>query len=348
MLNMKNLYIISIVGFILFITACAKDENPEPTYNPNLTLLKSESKILRNQEVVFQLFDDERDVTESTTFYVNETPIAGNIFSSPNTGKYKVRGEYMDISTSANDDRNSFEVFIPVKKVLIEGFTGTWCPPCILLDYKMNNAYDSIVDVVGVKLHIGQRDPFVIPETRELYEYFGVFGVPWGVIDRSFQWEYYSLPQLPLDQLRPFAGVDTNLSIKIASKLEQNKIDLDISLISEEQISEAALIVFLLEDGLVYEQANIDNEDPNSPYYNLGDPIPDFIHNDVLRMSLTDILGDEIPETPSLIEYKRNFLFIVPQEFNAENLKIVATVIGADGTVINTQSSKINSVKDYE
>ena len=46
----------------------------------------------------------------------------------------------------------------------------------------------------------------------------------------------------------------------------------------------------MLEDGLIYDQRNF------TSYYGGADPIRDFVHDDVLRRSLTDVFGDDIPQ----------------------------------------------------
>lgn len=65
-------------------------------------------------------------------------------------------------------------------------------------------------------------------------------------------------------------------------------------------------------------------------------------------MSLTDILGDEIPETAALTEYIENFNINIPADFNPANLNLVVTLLGEDDFMRNTQQAAINSFQDYE
>ena len=108
------------------------------------------------------------------------------------------------------------------------------------------------------------------------------------------------------------------------------------------------MVVYLLENGLIYEQTNYYNDDPTSPFYQLGNPIPDFEHNEVLRLSLTNIFGDEISETPAFSDYTKNLNVTIPAEYNTNNLELVVMVVSADNTARNSQFADVNENKEYE
>jgi hypothetical protein len=363
---MKRFFKFGVLFVLIFCFSCDKDNTPGPVANNTLTLLKSENKVLRDQEITFQLMDEQTDITSSAIFYVNDSAIEGNVFSSSAKGAFQVYANYNDAGTTVSTQVDSFEVYIPRKKVLVEGFTGTWCGNCPPLDYSVDKAQDSIEDLVVVMIHGGRgngsgTDPFTTPEGMILFDSLripngpyppiGIPGFPTGVVDRTFFWEYSVVPPLlpfPLDELAPYEGFDTDISIKIESQLNGNNLSVGVNVISENEISNSKLVVFLLEDGLLYDQVNYRNDDEWSPFYQMGNPIVDFEHNHVLRMSLTDPLGDEIPETSALTEYNKNFNVEIPSEYDTSNLKLVVTLIGEDNLVRNTQGAPINQFQDYE
>lgn len=352
---MRYIAKLSILTILMLGFSCNKDDNPEPLVSSDLSLLKSENKVLRNQEIIFQLMDEETDITQSATFYVNDTAIDGNIFSSSVEGVFQVYAEYSGTGRLEKTQMESFEVYIPRKKLLIEGFTGTWCGNCPILDFHVDKARDSIEDLVVVWLHGGRafpgsEDPFTVPETQILGDYFDIIGFPTSYVNRDFWWYNFESAPNPylLEDLMPYVGLDTDVSMSIDSKLNDKNLSVDVHVISEKNISNSKLVVFLLEDKLLYDQLNYGNEYPDNPFYGMGNPIVDYEHKDVLRVSLTDVLGDVITETPALTEYNRSFNIDISSEFNPANLKLVVTVLDGDNLARNTQQAPINQFQDYE
>jgi len=74
------------------------------------------------------------------------------------------------------------------KKVLIESFTGTWCGPCGAYGKPATAEVLQLWpnDVYITEIHVGQSDPFVIPESNTLLQSFGITGVPSGVLNRQY------------------------------------------------------------------------------------------------------------------------------------------------------------------
>lgn len=353
---MKHFLKLTICIGSLIIFSCDGDDSSKPDQTNSSTILKSENKVLRNQEIAFYDMDGNTDNTEYATFYVNDIAIEGNKFSSPTEGVFQIYSKYNLEGVLTTSQIDSFEVYIPRKKALIEGFTGTWCGNCPPLDFSVEKAQDSIKDLVIVMIHGGReypgsQDPYTIPEGTILGEFLEILGYPTGVIDRTFFWDYWRIPPLlpfPLYEIMPYAGLDTDISIAINSELKNENLSVNVKIISEQVISNSKLVVFLLEDGLLYDQVNYRNNDEWSPFYQMGNPIVDFEHNDVLRMSITDPLGDVIPETSALTEYNRDFNVNISSEFNTSNLKLVVTLLDENNLVRNTQQVPINQIQDYE
>ena len=62
------------------------------------------------------------------------------------------------------------------------------------------------------------------------------------------------------------------------------------------------LTVYLSEDGVTgsgygFDQINWDNEEPQSDFYGMGDPIVGYVHNHTLRAVLSGELGDTLDES---------------------------------------------------
>ena len=86
----------------------------------------------------------------------------------------------------------------------------------------------------------------------------------------------------------------------------------------------------------------------NPPYFEKGNPIPDFVHNEVLRLSLTSVLGDNMSDTAALSEYTRSFTVSISSDSNADNLSRVAIVTSSDNSARISQFSHLGEDKNYE
>ncbi|WP_271855308.1 Omp28-related outer membrane protein [Patiriisocius marinus] len=202
--------------------------------------------------------------------------------------------------------------------------------------------------LVSVALHdnsaFSGSDPYAIFETFYLKESYGVLGFPTGVINRDEFWDRDNITP----QVMEVAGKETSISLSINSQLENRKLTIDLSLISEENLQNKKITIFILENGLVYPQVNYLNEDPESEWYGLGPIIEDFVHNDVLRISLTDALGDSLPEINALSLFEKKYSVDIPTKITLENIVIVAIISDEDNKAMNAQEAHVGEFKQFE
>ncbi|MAP54311.1 Omp28-related outer membrane protein [Altibacter sp.] len=312
-------------------------------------VLIDHTKALRNQTVTFSMVDSEgNDATSEATFYVNDTAITGNTYATATTGTYSVYARYEIAGSTFDTENKSFEIFVPVRKVVIEDYTGTWCGFCPSVAAAIIDAHAQTDDISVVAIHEtanSNPDPFHFPQVQLLKDAFGVTGLPAARINRTTNWNN----PYEVSDVTALAGEPTNLSIAIRSQVSGSSLSADVRVLYEEGSQPGdKLVLYLVENGLIYQQTNYYDTDPTSPYYNMGNPIPDFEHNEVLRLSLTDIFGDEISSTPAFGAYSASFTISLPSDYVVENLELVAMVVSADNTARNSQHAPVNSDKGYE
>ncbi len=114
------------------------------------------------------------------------------------------------------------------------------------------------------------------------------------------------------------------------------------------------VVVLLLEDNLVFPQANFYNNHPTSPFFNLGDPILDYRHYNTLRKAATDIFGDQLPAGAP----RKNNTWEKTYTFNASgytiaNCKLVAFIKYTQNNVsrwgiLNAQTTKAGSSISFD
>ena len=87
--NLRNVFLYSL-GIVLFY-ACSEKEDfssfNSNTVEPINIGLTYRAASLRNQEITFQVFDEEsNEIVDNITFYVDGSPIMGNTFSADQKG----------------------------------------------------------------------------------------------------------------------------------------------------------------------------------------------------------------------------------------------------------------------
>jgi len=307
-------------------------------------------KALRNQTITFKLLDDQgNDTAPEADFFVNGEAITGNTFSTATPGDFEVYANYV-----ANDDpytsaTKNFQVFVPKRKVVIEDYTGTWCGFCPAVAVAIDEAREATEHVAVVAIHKTSStipDPMDFPRIQELQDMFGIDnGFPKAQLNRTTSW----VNPYPMDRVLSMAGNDTDVAIGINSQLTGSNLTVKVKVVYENGSAPGdKLVVYLLENDIVSPQVNYFNETPGHPYEGLGNPIENYVHNDALRNSLSDLFGDAIPNKPAFEKFEKEYSFSVPSNYVGDNLSFVVMVVDSDNTAKNAQFSKINENKDYE
>ncbi|MDX1783230.1 MAG: Omp28-related outer membrane protein [Aequorivita vladivostokensis] len=306
-------------------------------------------RAMKNQTVTFGLLDANGDDTASeATFYVNGSAIAGFTFTSATEGSFEVYAEYTVENENYGTPVKNFSVYTPKRKVVIEDYTGTWCGFCPAVALAIDTVKAATNQISVVAIHeTGSTlpDPMHFERIGELKDVFGIGGLPQARLNRTQKW----VDPYKVEDVLAMAGNETNLAIAIDSKLTGSNLTVDTKVVYANG-SEAGdkLVVYLVESGIIHAQANYFNNTPNHPLENHGNPIPDFVHNDALRNSLSDIFGDAIANTSPYTEFKKQYNLEIPADYNVDNLEIVVMVVNANNEAKNSQFSKVGENKRYE
>jgi thiol-disulfide isomerase/thioredoxin len=338
---------------LLVILSCSKTEENVPLIVPTAQITVEKivrEASLRNQVIPFSVLNEMGDdVTATTTFYVDGEEITGNAFSSPIVGEFEVYGSYNENGVIVTTNTVPFKVIIPKRKIVVEDYTGTWCGYCPSVAHAVEEAHAATNDIAVVAIHktaSSVPDPMHFDDVQLLQDEFGVSGFPAARINRSTVW---SSPY-DVDGIVSMAGVETDLAIAILSELDGNTLTVRADVVYENgSVNGDKIVVYLLESGIIHEQINYYNTDATSVFYQQGNPILDFVHNDALRLSLTEVLGDNISATAELDEFTKVFTVAIPTAVvDIANLSLVAMVVSADNTAKNAQYAHINEDKAYE
>lgn len=313
------------------------------------SLILDTNRAMNGQTITFTVVDQEgNDVTNSSTIFVNDTAINGTTYTNETEGDYTAYASYDDAGTTAQTAVQNFSVYIPKQKIVVEDYTGSWCGFCprVTGAIEVLRTLEENISVVAIHETANSNpDPFDFEQIDILKNEFDAFGFPQARINRTIRWES---PYAPED-VTSIAGQPTNLAIGISSAIANGTLTVNVDVIYANGAGAGdKLVVYLTESGLVHPQTNYLNEDPSSPYYEMGDPIPNFVHNEVLRKSLTNVLGDAISGAGAYEVYERTLTTDIPSDYNEGELEIVVMVVNSDNTALNSQHAKVNEVKLFD
>lgn len=346
---MKKIKILkcTIILLVLVLKSCSSDGGDTPPQPEVKSITLSTTgllEVLKDVNTDFKAIDDNgNDITSKVDIYVDDAKISSTRFKFNEEKSYEVYAKFNEI-ISPKITVKAIES-THTTKVLIEDYTGTWCGYCPRVAHALEAATDNNSKIIPVALHDDQAFPF--PGVKVLESLFQVTGFPAGRINRMIEWDESS------SQAERYLNEKKNLGIAINSSLSGDKISVDIKVHYDvKSATENKLVVYILENGLVASQANYYNNDANSPWYQKGNPITDFVHNHTARSALTDLKGDVIPENEITTGGTYSVSFsdrVLPSSIkDTSKLEIVAFVVDDSKSVINVQKANVGENKDFD
>lgn len=234
------------------------------------------------------------------------------------------------------------------KNVLIEDFTGTWCGNCLRVVYAIDKVKEKTKKIVPVAVHDGS-DPFKFSDVAALKRLVEPsdenFALPKAKLNRLATWNYPEVSNLasPINMTSENCALGIAISSTIVSSNSSNtNIDLKIKTKFKESFNNLKIVVYLLENKLIYYQSNY------LSYYNNGNNIQNFEHNHTLRKCLTSIIGDPVSNTTQGNIYEKTFDLNIPSSIIKENIEFVAFIVDANNNVINVRNSLISENQTFE
>ncbi|NMH28606.1 Omp28-related outer membrane protein [Flavobacterium silvaticum] len=347
---MKKLQFIFLFVATAFLASCSKDYEALPSVG-EIRLNADETVKLIGETVTISVVDDlGDDVTDEAEITINGEPFSGTTFSSATTGTFSFKATYAGLVTNQQDItfRDPSQI-VYKRNILIEDYTGTWCGYCPRVAWGIEKLAEQTQNFVAVGIHRASSvptdaayDPYNF-DTTELENMVNIPGYPKGMVNRTFLWPFPEPNKI--NQVLDQGLGDPKLGLSLTSTADANSYNLTVNARFAQQFSNLKLVVYVVENGLVHDQHNY------TTYYNDVDPIPNFVHNHVLRSILTAQLGDAIADSEANQSHEFARTFSLPFPSNVENkaeVEFVAFIVGADNSVINAQKAHVGTTKDYE
>lgn len=226
------------------------------------------------------------------------------------------------------------------KRVLIEDYTGTWCGNCTRVALAIENVLVKTNRAEIVAIHNGD-DPYhydgITPLANLIYPGQADLPLPTARLNRTVKWKFPETNNI--QQAVDLTGYNSGLGLAVNSTKNGQNINLNVKVKFAENYENLRLVVYLLEDNLKYFQVNY-----TASYYGGQNPIPVYTHDNVVRSTVTDILGDAMGTTFAAgSTFERSFTVAIPASVeNSANIRFVAFVVGEDNKAINVRSNSIN------
>lgn len=196
-------------------------------------------------------------------------------------------------------------------------FTATWCIWCPRMHRSLEQAQELYPGhIQHLAIHAPDSD-LAFEKATELRNLYKFAGYPTGFVDGRMRIESGEVdivaPRIveAVQETEETYGTASGIGISSSISGREVTIDLDVYL---KQSGEYKLTVFLVED-------NIHNQQQDNIGYH-----PDFVHNGVARMAVSDVFGDSFqvssPNTAKYFQYVVN----VPHYYKLQNMRVFAYV----------------------
>ncbi|WP_438962461.1 Omp28-related outer membrane protein [Nonlabens sp.] len=342
---MKTNYFFKIAALLLVVSTLSCSSRSSNIGVEGLTIEVSDNVIYDQSTVEFKVVNGGGDdVTDNATIFVDGVDIEGDSYLFTGIGARTITAE----TTLDQADPVIVEVIEPsyTTKMLIEDYTGAWCAWCPVVTKGIIDAHAVPVKgdhVIAVAIHNGDSMEFSLES--QMRSQFDVTEFPTATLNRTPTFWIKNNVTLNMDIPQALAFLDPvqPVGLAINSSVNGDNVTADVKVGFDLNQEDLKLVVFLLENGHVEEQLD------NTSYFGGPGLVPDFVHNEILRKSFTDVFGDVIPEQ----EQRAGNVYEVSLSVNEPGVNttdwdIVAFVVDQAGEVVNVQKAKVGTDQDFD
>ncbi len=355
----KILFALAFLSSLIY-TSCSKDDNsgggnvdPDPVAITSITLFSNPTAIDIGGTLTFSVIANNGDYLSTTsTFYVDGVAQSGRTFVTTTVGTLNIHATYLN---SAGTTLTSPTVQVVVsdvinfnKRVLIEDFTGTWCQYCPRVAYAIELVQAETTEATVVAIHRSvsyASDPYNFAGASTLESQVGLQGYPTAMLNRTTEWNAPETATSSINQaVNLTSGDNPRLGVALETATVGSTSTVDVKVKFGKNFTNLKLVVYALEDGLIYNQTN------STIYYNGANPIVGFEHNHVLRAVLSSsILGESITGSTGFDdEFTKSFTYTIPAGVSTSNVHFVAFVVDGSGKALNSRSAGANETQTFE
>lgn len=339
-------------GIIILLFSCISCSSDYTILDPveSISLTADSSVKVVGESIMFTVkTNDGTDITDQAKIFVNDSQIDENSIVGTEVGELTVKAEYLGVASEPLTIRfhDGSEINF-VKRVLIEDYTGTWCGNCPRVNHAVELARAQTDKIVTVGIHRSSSNPADANydpynyDTSELEAILNMSGYPKALLNRMTRWqplEQNNIPQV----INLTQGENPKLGIAMDASVVGSTINLETKVKFSKDFSNLKLVVYVLENGLIYDQVNYTN------FYTGPGTISNFLHDHVLKACLTPLLGENITNTTVGQTFTKTFSVPIPSNIaNLNNIEFVAFVVDENNKTINVRKASSGDNQDFE
>lgn len=349
--RLDKIRVILFGAIAVFLVSCHSDYEVLRS-TENIILTADSSTKLIGETITFSVTSNNgEDLTAESEIYVDGVLIEGNTFTDSQVSTHVVTSKYFTVTSDpVNISFHDGSEINFLKRLLIEDYTGTWCGYCPRVAHAIELVHNLTDAYVPVAIHRASSspdnatyDPYNY-DTTVLENQINVPGYPKGMLNRMTQWNYPEPNNI--NQAIGFTqGDNPKMGLAMQASVSGGTISLTVKAKCAKDFNGLKLVVYVLENGLVYDQHNY------TTYYGAQNPIPAYTHNHVLRGCLTSLLGDAVNDTEVQLgqTFARTFNTSIPANVaNTSNIEFVAFMLGPDNSVINVRKAAPGDDQGFE
>lgn len=245
-----------------------------------------------------------------------------------------------------------------IKKVMVEEFTSQTDGTVPESDRFFDNiAMNTSGRVVIASLYNGGY--LSNPETIKLLSTLtpGSPTIPCGTVDRTVSnGSVFLTPSMLQARINGMLLKPATCGVAIDSKVNGRRATVDVHVgFSANQTSMYSVHAYLIEDmvttGMRYCQANNFNNTAGSPFFQMGNPIINYVHRTVMRKMITDVNGDLIKPATLVAGGTEIFSYEVDlMEKSTSNSHFMVVAFIRDdltGEIMNVQRGQLGNLADW-
>ena len=342
----KRVLCLLVIVLIVFVNACgggSEDDGPDPS-EKGLVFSVDKDTIYKSgdDKAVFTVKYDGEDVTGKSRIFerTSGTFVDGNEFGSKKLGEFVFTAEYNG-EVSQEIKIVSIEEEYYQANLLLFHFTSTYCPNCPRMIYSINTAREKAPGrLIKISLHgpMAEDDPMQLkPYAEPLMKKFNCYlTYPIVVLNGVRWWNEAG----GFDDMQSFLPDKTDIGVALSTRIEGDKAYIDMNVRTMRMYGKSCRVaVVLVENGLNYPQVQSDQSWDNG-----------YIHDDVVRRYLTDVLGDPLEEGELKVAklLTKSYTYDISPLLVRDEVDVVAYIMKSDGTVLNCTRVKLGKSVDFQ
>lgn len=211
-------------------------------------------------------------------------------------------------------------------------FTATWCGFCPMMSHAVEQAQEKYPDkLIHLALHT-RNSKLEFDQIASLENLYSITTYPSGVVDgRAFVSNAsdvsITVANIEKAMLETEQYYEATTGMAINSSISGQTVNVDLKAYLREA-GRYKITVLLVEDGIMNEQ--VDNIDGNHTNY---------IHDNVARMALTDVLGNEFSVSGDYSVKDFHYEVSVPSSYVLQNMRVLAYIQAEFGDRTRIQSN---------